>query len=99
METEEKRYCDQCGYDLADYEFDETVCGACLSAMQRGKRIYFVVAVDLETQTKSIDDRILVDRFTEGPAFDCASGLWTKETDEEYLQALEILNNPEWEKE
>ncbi len=38
METEEKRYCDQCGYDLADYEFDETVCGACLSAMETGEK-------------------------------------------------------------
>lgn len=27
----EKRYCTECGYDLADYALHETVCGACLS--------------------------------------------------------------------
>lgn len=26
-----KRYCTECGYNLADYSPDETMCGACLT--------------------------------------------------------------------
>ena len=50
------------------------------------KTIYFVVAVDLETGTKYIDDNML----TSLPCY-------SEETDEEYTMALSILNNGNWE--
>jgi hypothetical protein len=49
------------------------------------KIVYFVVAVDLSTGTKYIDDETLTARFPKGD-----------ESYDEYTQALAILNNPEW---
>jgi hypothetical protein len=49
------------------------------------KIVYFVVAVDLSTGTKYIDDETLTARFPK-----------SDESYEEYTQALAILNNPEW---
>lgn len=63
-----------------------------------GKVVYFVVAVDLSTKTKYIDD----EEFTyldNHHAWDIDKAKWVQETDEEYAEALAILNNTEWEKE
>lgn len=65
-----------------------------------GKTVYFVVAVDLETKTKYIDDEMFTTSgFQNGHAYNIDSQEWEYETEEEYAEALAILNNPEWEKE
>lgn len=63
------------------------------------KIIYFVVAVDLSTKTKYIDDEMLVGKFPDGAVLDTETNEWVHENPDEYAEALEILNNPEWEKE
>jgi hypothetical protein len=63
------------------------------------KQYYFVVAVDLGTGTKRIDDETLTARFTGGTVWNENTGEWEQDNDEEYPQALAILNNGEWEKE
>lgn len=66
---------------------------------KKEKVLYFVVAVDLFAKTKYIDDEMLTGRFPDGTAFDIEKYEWVDETPEEYAEALEILNNPKWEKE
>lgn len=64
------------------------------------KIVYFVVAVDLSTKTKYIDDEMFtISGFQNGHAYNLDTQEWEKETEEEYAEALAILNNPEWEKE
>lgn len=63
------------------------------------KIVYFVVAVDLCNKTKYIDDEMLVSRFPDGSVFDTEHYEWVDEDQEEYAEALAILNNPDWEKE
>lgn len=63
------------------------------------KIIYFVIAVDLSTNTKYIDDETLVARFPHGAVFDTETNEWVHENPDEYAEALAILNNTEWEKE
>ena len=63
------------------------------------KIVYFVVAVDLATKTKYIDDEMLVARFPDGSALDTEHFEWVDETPEESAEALAILNLPVWEKE
>lgn len=63
------------------------------------KIVYFVVAVDLSTGTKYIDDETLLAVFPNGSVLDTETNEWCKESDEEYTQAVAILNNSEWETE
>ena len=62
------------------------------------KIVYFVVAVDLSTKTKYIDDNRF-SSFEQCHGCDIDNGEWVQETYEEYAEALAILNNTEWEKE
>jgi hypothetical protein len=63
------------------------------------KIVYFVVAVDLSTKTKYIDDETLTAVFPNGSVFDTEQNEWGDESQKEYAQALAILNNSEWETE
>ena len=63
------------------------------------KIVYFVVAVDLSTKTKYIDDETLTAVFPNGSVFDTEQNEWGGESQKEYAQALTILNNSEWETE
>jgi hypothetical protein len=60
------------------------------------KLYYFVVAVDLETETKHIDDETLTARFPDGAVWNEETEEWEQDIDEEYARALEILNNEHW---
>ena len=60
---------------------------------ETNKVIYFVVAVDMSTGTKHIDDGLLMERFDSGTMYDTNTQEWEKETEEEYKVALSILNN------
>lgn len=63
------------------------------------KIVYFVIAVDLSTNTKYIDDEMLMARFGNGVVYNTDTQEWEKETQEEYEKGLAILNLPVWEKE
>jgi hypothetical protein len=57
------------------------------------RQLYFVIAVDLDEKSKSIDDDVLMARFGRAVCWDDSLEEWVVETDEEYAEALEILNN------
>jgi len=63
------------------------------------KQYYFVVAIDLQTGTKHIDDDVLNARFPSGAVWNEDTQQWEEDTQEEYEKALAILNNEKWENE
>jgi hypothetical protein len=63
------------------------------------KTIYFLVAVDLETGTKHIDDDMAASLPYPHLALDNETLEWVEETPEEYAKALAVLNSSHWGKE
>lgn len=57
------------------------------------KIVHFVISIDLEDKTKKIDDDTLTAIFHSGTAWDTDECEWVIETDEEYQEALAILND------
>jgi hypothetical protein len=63
------------------------------------KQYYFVVAIDLQTGTKRLDDETLTARFPSGAVWNEDTQQWEEDIQEEYEKALAILNNEKWENE
>lgn len=58
------------------------------------KIIYFVIAVDLETKSISVDDQTFMARFSESEqVFDEEAGEWLADEENFYDEAVEILNS------
>ena len=58
------------------------------------KIVYFVIAVDLETKSISIDDETFMARFGESEqVFDEEAGEWLADEENFYDEAVEILNS------
>jgi len=59
--------------------------------------VHFVVAVDLETGDKFIDDETFVAKFGFERVWNTETNKWEEEDwDKDYVPALEILNNSDW---
>lgn len=57
------------------------------------KVIHFVISVDLDTKEKRIDDDTLSAVFHSGTAWDTIANEWVCEDEDEYQEALAILND------
>ena len=55
--------------------------------------VHFVISVDLDTKEKRIDDDTLSAVFHSGTAWDTEKCEWFVEEDDEYQEALAILND------
>lgn len=57
------------------------------------RQVHFVITIDLDDKTKTIDDETLCAKFHDGTTWDTDEAEWVFETDEEYEEALTILND------